>query len=179
MNPQRRQRHPPLPFLGVHQKPHAKESWQACRGPDTDPHRLHGCCSSLCEALWALFSWFCGLCSAGVLVPSVSYNLSSPSSVRFPWFLDCSSHIPRVQYMCLEATEMGSVGVECYHHSWKLLLDIIALVKTFHCTIFRFLWLKEGYRHATPIPILDNVEFFPVMIDTNLMKIHHHLQTSP
>jgi hypothetical protein len=59
----------------AHSGPHV------CTGPSTDPCRLHGCCFSLCEPLWTLLSWFCGLCSSNVLYPS---GCNSPSFLFLP-----------------------------------------------------------------------------------------------
>lgn len=76
---QKSQRHPPLPLLGLAQKPKAVQSQHACRGPSTSMHdpRL------LLQSLWALIPWFCGPCSPGIPNPSGSYNPSSCSSSVF------------------------------------------------------------------------------------------------
>lgn len=46
-----------------------------CRGPSSDPYRVYACPFSHCELQWTLLSWFCRLCSPGVLEPpGSSYN---------------------------------------------------------------------------------------------------------
>lgn len=64
-------------------------------GPSSDTYRLCNCCFSLSEHLWALLSWFSGLCSCGVLDPTGSSNpYSFLSSVGFPkvrLMFDCGS----------------------------------------------------------------------------------------
>ena len=72
-----------IPLSGVSHEDQAAQQWYMCRGPRSAPYRFPTWWFSLTESLWMQVKRYYRF-SCSVLVPSGSYNPSSPSSTRFP-----------------------------------------------------------------------------------------------
>lgn len=110
--------------------------------PSTDTFRAHGCHFSHCEPLWALCSWFCELCSYGVL------HRSSPSSEGFHWLhlvFGCGLCI--CSYQLLESASQMTIGIstDTMHNLVFLLGPLTAGVGVSLTRLLESLFLLLGH----------------------------------
>lgn len=116
-------------------------------GPDADPRRLHDYHSILCELLWALLSWLCGIYSPDVLNPSDFYSSFSPSFVEFSML--CLMFGYERSYLLQLVAEGSLFGDDWVKASilWveKNIIrnDFISFRKCFHMTRWIFKILKS------------------------------------
>lgn len=154
---QKSQRHP-LSVLGGPQKSQAKWPHYVSRGHSSDPCRFHGCQNSLCEALCALYSWFCGLCSPGVHNLSGSYSPSYPSSMGY-----LLSNVWMCLYICshqlLEEMSVMMIGLGTNPSLWAIQLLVLGhSVSVGHglplmASCYTSHWLATSTCSVPPLPL--------------------------
>jgi hypothetical protein len=134
----------------------------------SDLHMVLDCGFSFCELLWALLTWFCGLCSQCVFDTSGFYNPSLPSLAGSRNCLAVGLCI--CSYQFLDDVPRTTVGLDISGYSCSpapgIGLTLLGVGKLLGALGFPLLCAKRGISWVLP----NNKLFYPSHISWKVPK---------